>query len=658
MDQRNLLLAVVLSVSILLIWQFVFETPRMEKELAARSETQQQSNATTPSGASVPAAPGAGAPPVPTAGAPPVAGAGAQVPTLSAPVAGRPAAPKVPVRQSVIGASARITVNAPRLQGSIRLKGGLIDDLTLVDYRETTEPGSGRINLLSPIGAPAPYYAQFGWVAGGAGLAVPDDNTPWVANRRSLALGKPVTLRWDNGKGLKFTRVIAIDENYVFTINQRVENNSAQAVTLYPYGLISRTGTPDTLGYFILHEGLYGVFNDTLMEVDYDDLQDAGQIRERTKGGWIGITDKYWLAALIPDQKVEVDVDFRHALQDKLDKYQVDYLGGERTVRPGRSVEISNRLFVGAKEVRLLDDYAEKYGIARFDLAVDWGWFYFLTKPIFYVLEYFHGVLGNFGLAILLLTVLIKLAFFPLANTSYKSMSRLKQLQPQMADIKERYEGDRTKQNEAMMKLYKDQNANPMSGCAPMLIQIPVFFALYKVLFVSIEMRHAPFYGWIRDLSAPDPTNLFDLFGLIPWSPPEFLMIGVWPIIMGVTMFLQQKLNPAPADPAQAKIFMFLPFVFTIMLARFPAGLVIYWAWNNLLSITQQYIIMRRMGVAIGGGSTSPSGKSAGAKSAGGKPAGGSGTKRSKGGGSTPPSGKPARGNSSRNKKRKSGGNR
>ncbi len=376
---------------------------------------------------------------------------------------------------------------------------------------------------------------------------------------------------------------------------------AARPVTLYPYGLVSRTGTPPTLGFFILHEGLLGVINDQLREVDYDELQEDGKIEGTSQGGWLGITDKYWLVALVPDQKAQLRTNFRHTLQNREDKYQVDYLSSAVVVQPNSSNEISNRLFAGAKEVKLLDAYEADLGISRFDLAVDFGWFYFLTKPIFYVLIYFFEWLGNFGLAILLLTVIIKIAFFPLANKSYAAMSRMKQLQPKMTKLKERYGDDRAKMNEAMMKLYKDEKVNPAAGCFPMLIQIPVFFALYKVLFVAIEMRHAPFYGWIQDLSAPDPTSLFTLFGLIPWSPPEFLMIGIWPIIMGATMYLQQKLNPAPADPMQAKIFMFLPFIFTFMLAQFPAGLVIYWAWNNILSIAQQYAIMKRMGVKIGG---------------------------------------------------------
>ncbi|MEE8332515.1 MAG: membrane protein insertase YidC, partial [Alphaproteobacteria bacterium] len=475
-----------------------------------------------------------------------------------------------------------------------------IDDLTMLDYRETVKPNSPQITLLSPTGMEQPYFSQFGWVGANQNIRLPDAGTVWTANQTMLGINTPVTLRWDNGAGLRFKRTVSIDENYMFSITQTVTNSGASPVTLYPYGLISRTGVPDTLGFYILHEGLLGVFNGQLKEVDYDDLDETGQIAQKTTGGWIGITDKYWLVALVPDQKAAMQTHFRHTLDNnKINKYQADYLGGAYVIAPGGAATVDNRLFAGAKEVPLLDAYEENLGIARFDLAVDFGWFYFLTKPIFYALVYFYGVLGNYGLAILLLTVLIKLIFFPLANKSYVSMSAMKKLQPKMVTLRERYKDDKAKQNEAMMKLYRDEKVNPASGCLPIVVQIPVFFALYKVLFVSIEMRHTPFYGWIQDLSARDPTTLFNLFGLIPWSPPDFLMIGVWPVIMGVTMFLQQKLNPAPADPMQAKIFMFLPFVFTIMLATFPAGLVIYWTWNNLLSITQQWVIMRRMGVKI-----------------------------------------------------------
>ena len=392
----------------------------------------------------------------------------------------------------------------------------------------------------------------------------------------------------------------------MFKVTQRVTNRGERSVALRPYGLISRTDTPDVFGFWILHEGLLGVFGETLKEVDYDDVSDAddGKIAQTSVGGWIGITDKYWLAALIPDQKASIASRFVHTLQDRRDKYQVDTLGDQQIVQPGETIEVSERLFAGAKEVRLLDAYEEDLGIVNFDLAVDFGWFYFLTKPIFYVLEYFNRMIGNFGVAILLLTVLIKIAFFPLANKSYRAMSRLKKLQPEMMKIRDRFKEDRQRQNQEMMALYKKENANPVSGCFPILIQIPVFFALYKVLFVSIEMRHAPFFGWIQDLSAPDPLGILTAFGLIEWSIPEILQIaniGIWPLIMGGTMYLQQKLNPQPADPTQAKIFLMLPIVFTFMLGQFPAGLVIYWAWNNLLSIAQQWIIMRQMGVTMSG---------------------------------------------------------
>jgi YidC/Oxa1 family membrane protein insertase len=578
-----MLLAVVLSVAILLGFELFFSKKRdpVPPE-SASSGTEQMP------------APGAPTSAKPSAEAP-TGGRGAVAPTapgMSATVAG--AAPSS--RKLALGKSPRIKVVSPRLNGSISLAGGDIDDLLLIDYREELDPDSPEIVLLSPSGAPKAYYARFGWV-GADGVRVPDADTLWRADGTTLEPGRPVTLRWENGAGLRFTRTLALDENYMFTVTQRAENDGAEAVKLLPYGLISRRGTPDVTGFYILHEGLLGVFDDTLKEVDYDELQETGVVQQSSRGGWIGITDKYWLAALVPDQKALAKTRFVHRRDDSVDMYQVDFLGEQMELAPGATVETKSHVFAGAKEVALLDGYESELGIARFDLAIDFGWFYFLTKPIFYVLIYINDRVGNYGVAILLLTVLIKLIFFPLANKSYKSMSKMKKLQPEVIKLREQFGEDKARLNQEMMALYKREKANPASGCLPIVVQIPVFFALYKVLFVTIEMRHAPFFGWIQDLSAPDPTSVFNLFGLVPVNLPDFLMIGVWPLLMGLTMFLQQKLNPQPADPMQAKIFMFLPIMFTFLLARFPAGLVIYWAWNNLLSIIQQKVIMVRMGV-------------------------------------------------------------
>ena len=515
-----------------------------------------------------------------------------------------PTAPGVSVpdsgsrRAELIEAGARVPIRSNRLRGSISLAGGRLDDLGLADYHETLAPDSPEIILLTPLGTHDAYFAQFGWTpAAGEDTAVPAPDTVWTADGKKLTPDTPVTLSWDNGQGLRFSKRIEMDADFMFTITQRVENKSNLPVTLHPYGLIRRQGTPEITGFYILHEGPYGVFDGTLLEVDYDDLKDEGLIKMTGTGGWIGITDKYWLTALVPDQKARSDSRFTHRADDGKDRYQVDYLGSKTVVAAWGMSEVRSNFFAGAKEVGLLDSYMESLGVQRFDLAIDWGWLYFLTKPIFHGLVLINDYVGNFGLAILVLTVGIKLAFFPLANKSYRSMSKMKKLQPEMLKLRERFGEDKARLNQEMMALYKREKTNPASGCLPIVIQIPVFFALYKVLFVTIEMRHTPFYGWIQDLSAPDPYSVFNLFGLIPFDLPDFLMIGAWPLFMGITMFLQQKLNPQPPDPVQAKIFMFLPIMFTFLLARFPAGLVIYWAWNNLLSIIQQWVIMRRMGV-------------------------------------------------------------
>jgi YidC/Oxa1 family membrane protein insertase len=421
---------------------------------------------------------------------------------------------------------------------------------------------------------------------------VPNDDTVWTADRTTLTPAEPVTLTWDNSQGLRFERRIAIDENYMFAITDRVTNSGGEPVQLASYGLVQRIGTPHTAGFYILHEGPIGVFNNTLHEYSYDNLRTP--VTQRSVGGWLGFTDKYWLVALVPNQSGEKTARLQFT-NSGAERYQTDVTAAPETVAPGATYEITNRLFAGAKEVHLLDRYAEQLQIPLFDRAIDFGYLYWFTKPIFLVLDFFGRTIGNFGVAILVLTVIIKGFFFPLANKSYRAMSRMKLLQPEMEKIREKFGDDRQKMSQAMMELYKKSGANPLAGCLPIVVQIPVFFALYKVLFITIEMRHAPFFGWIRDLSSPDPTTVFNLFGLIPFTPPEFLPhLGVWPLIMGGTMFLQQKLNPQPADPVQAKIFLFMPLIFTFLLANFASGLVIYWAWNNLLSICQQWVIMRQ----------------------------------------------------------------
>ena len=486
----------------------------------------------------------------------------------------------------------RLLIQNQSVKGSLNLKGALFDDLTLVNYHETVTPNSPEIVFLAPQNSSQAYYAWLSW-AGPQGV-VPDENTLWESNGLQLTQQTPITLTWANGQGLLFHQVISIDEHYMFTITQKVTNTGTAPVSLTPQGTLIRQGDPKSSGFFILHEGPVGVFNGKLHDPSYEDLTKTGLVQNPKAFGWFGLTDKYWLAALIPDPQAEITSSYTLQGTGNATLITSHYQRSSLALAPGQSIEATDHFFAGAKVLTLLDGYETTLGINHFDLAVDFGWFYFLTKPIFYALEFLKGFLGNFGLAILALTVLIKLVFFPLANKSYESMGRMKSLQPDIEKIRERYKDDRLKMNEKIMELYKKEKVNPLAGCLPMIIQIPVFFALYKVLFVSIEMRQAPFYGWIHDLSAPDPTTIFNLFGLIPWDPPSFLMIGVWPLIMGGTMLLQQKLSPPPADPVQAKMFLLMPVFFTYLLAQFPAGLVIYWAWNNTLSIAQQWLIMRR----------------------------------------------------------------
>ncbi len=589
MEQKNLLLAIVLSAIIMVGFQWYSASQRppevvqtAEQKIAAATNPGTASTPTLPSGTTMSAPSG-------------VPGA----PGMAVPVPGvNDATAKAAALKKALTSTPRLTIETDRVRGSISLVGARIDDLTLKDYNETIEAGSKKITLLLPFGSDNPYYSDFGWVS--ADTKVPDANTVWTANNQTLTSKTPVTLSWQNADGVKFIQEISLDANYMFTINQRVENNSNKSATVFPFGRISRTGTPEITDFYILHEGLLGVFDEVLKEIDYSEIQEEKLVQTKSKGGWIGITDKYWLTALIPDQNTSTDTRFSDQLQKNVDNYQVDFRSDAQQIAPGATAETSSKFFAGAKEAQLIVDYRDELNISRFDLAIDWGWFEFLTKPIFFALVYFTGFLGNMGLAILFLTVLIKLAFFPLANKSYRAMSKMKLLQPEMVKLRERFKDDKARMNQEVMQLYKREKANPAAGCLPILPQIPVFFALYKVVFVTIELRHAPFYGWIHDLSAADPLTPFNLFGLINWTPPEIIAIGVWPIIMGVTMFIQQKLNPPPPDPMQAKIFMFLPIMFTFMLARFPAGLVIYWAWNNALSVLQQYVIMRKAGAPIG----------------------------------------------------------
>jgi YidC/Oxa1 family membrane protein insertase len=579
MEQRNLLLAIVVSVGILIGFQYLFEKLRPPTPPTPAVPTQ----------AAPAPAPGAGTP----SGTAPGTTAAGNVPATAA----ASAAPGPETREQAIAEQPRVKINTPRLHGSVALTGGRIDDLTLATYHETPDPHSPEVVLLEPIGTKEPYFAEFGWVAGAPGIKVPGPDTRWTASGGTLTPNSPLTLTWDNGAGLVFTRTISVDENYMFTVRDEVKNTSSAPVNLLPYSLISRTGTPHVAGYYILHEGLIGELGGSLREVKYSSLSPDKPEDFTSAGGWLGFTDKYWLTALVPDQKEEIKARFTHQLENGVDRYQSDFLGPAVTVPADGTGATSTRFFAGAKEVNLLDGYASS-GIPHFDLAIDFGWFYFLTKPIFLALQFFYGILGNFGLAILLLTLIIKLLFFPLANKSYKAMSKMKLLQPEMQKIRERFPDDKARQQQEIMAMYKKVGANPLAGCLPIVIQIPVFFSLYKVLFVTIEMRHAPFFGWIHDLSAPDPTSFANLFGLLPFAPPAILAIGAWPLLMGVTMYLQQKLNPQPVDPVQARMFMLLPVVFTYMLSAFPAGLVIYWAWNNLLSIAQQWTIMHRAGAA------------------------------------------------------------
>ena len=577
MDQKRLFIAIAISIAILLGFQLILPKPHRPVGQQGLVATKTTPSGDTPAPVNNPSFPGT----QPTANVPP------------------------PIDQRN---APRLPIEGPRVQGTVNLAGARLDDLVLRDYHVEVSPTSDTVRLLEPRVDPQPYYVQFGWTADG-GVPVPGPDTVWTTTAKELTNTAPVTLSWDNGAGQVFEIVLSVDDNYMFTAEQVVRNTGPNPVKLYPWSRIRRDYTPKTAGYYILHEGLLGVLGGTLREQTYatakkDAVNHPGgaSLEMGTTGGWAGITDKYWLTALVPDQAVPVQAAFRHVTENGADRYQVDFVPTEaQTLAPGATVSDTTHLFAGAKEVNLLDRYESALHIPNFDKAVDFGWFYFLTKPIFYALDWLYHLTGNFGIAIMIFTVFAKLLFFPLASRSYRSMSKMKQLGPRITEIRERLKDEPQKMQSEIMGVYKKSGVNPVSGCLPMVLQIPVFFSLYKVIFVTIEMRHAPFFGWIHDLSAVDPTNVFNLFGLIPYDPAQIaplLHLGIWPIIMGMTMFFQQKLNPPPPDPVQARLFQFMPLIFTFMLARFPAGLVIYWSWNNTLTIAQQWTIMRRSAAA------------------------------------------------------------
>jgi len=583
-EQRNMFLAIALSLGVVMLWQ-VFFAPELTDP--AELETIDQAAFEM----------GDGSLPYPTDGGTSQGLGGMGSGAID--------------RDAALQLSARVEIDAPGVDGSISLAGARIDDLHLRHFRETIDPESPEITLLSPSGSEDSYYVEFGWLpAPGVTATVPGRSSIWTpANPNTVLTPEtPLTLVWSNGEGLTFSRLITVDDDYMFNVTQTVTNSTNRPVTLHPYGLIARRGEPEGNRFWIAYEGLFGYLDGQRHTASYKNLRDDGEVSYSSSDGWVGITDKFWMTALAPENGVEFEGRFTYRENDGVEFFQSDYRMNGQVIPAGGSVDISTRLFAGAKVVELIEQYRNEDGIQRFDLSMDWGWFFFLTKPFFWALLYLKGLLGNFGLAILAFTVLVKLVIFPLANKSYESMAKMRKVQPQIEKIREIHGDDKVKQQQEMMELYKREKLNPLAGCLPMLVQIPVFFALYQVLFVTIEMRHAPFYGWIHDLSAPDPTSLFNLFGLLPWSVEalaavpligSLLTIGVWPLIMGFSMWFQFQLNPPPPDPMQRRMFALMPFFFMFLLANFSAGLVIYWAWNNFLSIVQQTVIMKRLGVAV-----------------------------------------------------------
>ena len=567
MESRNLILAIILSVGVLFIWSFFFEAPEQEMlngEIESGDVSEVNSNELDMEA----------------------------IDEIERSL-GITENDNIGLDEA-LSADKRVKIETDSIVGSINLKGLRIDDIVLKKYNETQEEFSEKIRVLQPIDTYDGYEVTFGWIKNqDANFETPNAESIWKVSNSNATLtsNNEVEFEWSNTTGQTFVTTIGLDEDYLFDITQEVKNNSNEEIIINNASKVTRKQAPSLSGMFILHEGLLGVLQEKLELIDYDDLKDDEEtLNFESDNGWVGITDKYWLAALIPDQNKSFKAIYT---------YDNGYIAYYRSlnatkVAAGSDHIVESQIFIGAKEAKLIDRYQEDYGIYNFDLAIDWGWFYFLTKPLFNVIYFFSELSGNFGLAIIILTVITRIVFFPLANWSFISMAKMKMLQPEMTRIKELHKDDRAQQQQALMALYKKEKVNPISGCLPILIQIPFFFAIYKMLFVSIEMRHAPFYGWIQDLAAKDPTTIFNLFGLIPWDPPSFMIIGIWPVLMGLTMYIQQKLNPAPPDPIQARIFMFFPLFITILLAQFAAGLVIYWTTNNVLSIIQQWIINKR----------------------------------------------------------------
>ena len=555
MDNKNVFVAIALSMSVLLFWGAFFETPKKPIDPKNSQEVEQKSEA------------------------------GSIAPTIN-----QPTIIKNISREESIKKDKRIKIDNNSIVGSINLKGAQIDDISFKNHKQKVEEDKNII-FLNPAETENGFYIETGWTSIGNKIKIPTKESVWsVKGNNILSDNSPVVLQWNNGQGIIFEKKIELDNKYLFRITQQVRNNSNSSIDLYPYAQMTRNKVPDDIqNFYIQHEGFIGVFDDELKEDDYDDIKEKKIVRESNEG-WLGITDKYWMTAFVPEKGKNFKSTF---LYDN--GYKANYIINEPTTINKSSTGINQlRLFVSAKEVETIDSYAADQNINKFDLVIDWGWFYFFTKPLFFVIDYLFKISGNFGYAIVLLTIAIRLIFYPLANFSFKSMAKMKAVQPEMMRLKELHKDDKVKLQQEMMALYRKEKINPASGCLPVLIQIPFFFAIYKMLFISLEMRHQPFFGWIKDLSAADPTTIFNLFGLIPWDPPSFMIIGIWPILMGASMWVQQKLNPAPADPIQAKIFAFFPLFLTIILASFPSGLVVYWTVNNILTIAQQYVIVKQ----------------------------------------------------------------